>query len=374
MGPGCAGQLPPPAAAGRGRAGLGGRRLPRRRDRLRRRTARGGRASAAVASGADRRTRGRVSSSPTASSTSATTFSPTPATTTSHGARPPRSTRSTGPTRPCDGTPTRPPRTATPTRRSCPSPLDRHDRDDRPPRDPGRVPGAQLGDQHRTAARARGRGARRDDRRHRRPPVAVERRAAGLAAARRWRRIARHRHRPSTRFRCPCCATSSGRGSRWSSPTPPATTASPATRTSPASTPARSWPSRSSAAATLQALLVLENRLIRDAFTTERLDVVKLIAGQLAVSLDNAQLYADYRRIADEQAALRRVATLVARRPVAHRGLRRRRHGDAAAAGRRWRDAGPLRAGRRGHRRRPSRIGGVAPARRRAVQRTRARA
>jgi signal transduction histidine kinase len=62
----------------------------------------------------------------------------------------------------------------------------------------------------------------------------------------------------------------------------------------------------------LQAVLVLENRLIRDAFTPERLDAVKLIAGQLAVSLDNAQLYADYRRVADEQAALGRVATLVA--------------------------------------------------------------
>ncbi|UWP80196.1 AAA family ATPase [Dactylosporangium fulvum] len=64
---------------------------------------------------------------------------------------------------------------------------------------------------------------------------------------------------------------------------------------------------------TLQAVLLLENRLIRGAFTTERLDGVKLIAGQLAVSLDNAQLYAEFRRIADEQAALRRVATLVAR-------------------------------------------------------------
>ena len=63
----------------------------------------------------------------------------------------------------------------------------------------------------------------------------------------------------------------------------------------------------------LRAVLLLENRLIRGAFTTERLDAVKLIAGQLAVSLDNVQLYADYRRIADEQAALRRVATLVAR-------------------------------------------------------------
>ncbi len=63
---------------------------------------------------------------------------------------------------------------------------------------------------------------------------------------------------------------------------------------------------------TLRALLLLENRLIRDAFTTERLDAVELIAGQLAVSLDNAHLYAEFRRIADEQAALRRVATLVA--------------------------------------------------------------
>ncbi|GLY88300.1 hypothetical protein Airi02_062290 [Actinoallomurus iriomotensis] len=64
---------------------------------------------------------------------------------------------------------------------------------------------------------------------------------------------------------------------------------------------------------TLHAVLMLENRLIRSAFTIERLDAVKLIAGQLAVSLDNVQLYAEFRRIADEQAALRRVATLVAR-------------------------------------------------------------
>lgn len=42
----------------------------------------------------------------------------------------------------------------------------------------------------------------------------------------------------------------------------------------------------------LQALLVLENRLIRDAFSSDRLDGVILIAGQLAVSLDNAQVYA----------------------------------------------------------------------------------
>ncbi|HTR21816.1 MAG TPA: GAF domain-containing protein [Gemmatimonadales bacterium] len=62
----------------------------------------------------------------------------------------------------------------------------------------------------------------------------------------------------------------------------------------------------------VQALLVLENRLMRGAFSTQRLDAVKLIAGQLAVSLENAQVYAEFRRVADEQAALRRVATLVA--------------------------------------------------------------
>jgi signal transduction histidine kinase len=43
----------------------------------------------------------------------------------------------------------------------------------------------------------------------------------------------------------------------------------------------------------LRAVLLLENRLIRGAFTTERLDAVKLIGAQLAVSLDNAQLYAE---------------------------------------------------------------------------------
>jgi len=62
----------------------------------------------------------------------------------------------------------------------------------------------------------------------------------------------------------------------------------------------------------LQAVLLLENRLMRGAFT-ERLDAVQLIAGQLAVSLDNAHVYAEFRQIADDQAALRRVATLVAR-------------------------------------------------------------
>src|ERR1700752_5452316 len=39
----------------------------------------------------------------------------------------------------------------------------------------------------------------------------------------------------------------------------------------------------------------------------------ELASGQVDLSLDNAQLYAEYRRLADEQAALRRLATLVAR-------------------------------------------------------------
>ena len=63
---------------------------------------------------------------------------------------------------------------------------------------------------------------------------------------------------------------------------------------------------------TLRAVLLLENRLLAGAFTAGRLNAVNLIAGQLAVSLDNAQLYAGFRQIAGEQAALRRVATLVA--------------------------------------------------------------
>ena len=43
----------------------------------------------------------------------------------------------------------------------------------------------------------------------------------------------------------------------------------------------------------LRGMSLLENRLIRGAFTAERLDAVNLIAGQLAVSLDNAQLYSE---------------------------------------------------------------------------------
>ena len=47
---------------------------------------------------------------------------------------------------------------------------------------------------------------------------------------------------------------------------------------------------------TLRALLLLENRLTRQAFSTGRLDAVLLIAGQLTVSIDNALMYASLER------------------------------------------------------------------------------
>jgi GAF domain-containing protein len=50
-----------------------------------------------------------------------------------------------------------------------------------------------------------------------------------------------------------------------------------------------------------------------DEVMDELLNSAEVPAEQLAVSVDNAQLYAEYHRLAAEQAALRRVATLVAR-------------------------------------------------------------
>lgn len=54
-----------------------------------------------------------------------------------------------------------------------------------------------------------------------------------------------------------------------------------------------------------RAVLMLENRLSRGAFSADRLDAVMLIAGQLAVSLDNAMLYASLeRKVAERTGAL----------------------------------------------------------------------
>jgi diguanylate cyclase (GGDEF)-like protein len=51
----------------------------------------------------------------------------------------------------------------------------------------------------------------------------------------------------------------------------------------------------------LQAILLVENHLIRNAFSVERLEGVTLVAGQLAVSLDNAQLYSSLERKVEER-------------------------------------------------------------------------
>ncbi|MBN1172440.1 MAG: diguanylate cyclase [Micromonosporaceae bacterium] len=56
---------------------------------------------------------------------------------------------------------------------------------------------------------------------------------------------------------------------------------------------------------TPRAMVLLENRLSRGAFTTERLDAVMLVGGQLAVSLDNAALYTSLeRKVAERTKAL----------------------------------------------------------------------
>jgi diguanylate cyclase (GGDEF)-like protein len=70
----------------------------------------------------------------------------------------------------------------------------------------------------------------------------------------------------------------------------------------------------------LRAMLVLENRSRRGAFSADRLDAVMLVTGQLTVSLDNAQLYASLERKVE-----RRTAELEA----ANRALEKLSHTDA---------------------------------------------
>jgi diguanylate cyclase (GGDEF)-like protein len=77
----------------------------------------------------------------------------------------------------------------------------------------------------------------------------------------------------------------------------------------------------------LAAFLLLENRLIRGAFSAERLDGVMLIAGQLAVSLDNAMVYASLEgkvaqrteQLADANQRLRQLSVTDALTGVANR-------------------------------------------------------
>ena len=139
------------------------------------------------------------------------------------------------------------------------------------------------------------RGARRDDRRHRRTPAAVERRPAGLAAAAPGGGGTApvsgtgHEHavpmsvlRYAQRMREPLVVADATRDDRFARDPYFADLDCCSLLAVPILS-----------RGTLQAVLLLENRLIRGAFTAERLDAVKLIAGQLAVSLDNAQLYAE---------------------------------------------------------------------------------
>ncbi|WP_412740606.1 diguanylate cyclase domain-containing protein [Krasilnikovia sp. MM14-A1259] len=95
----------------------------------------------------------------------------------------------------------------------------------------------------------------------------------------------------------------------------------------------------------LRAALVLENRLSVDAFTTDRLGAVTLLAGQLAVSLDNAQLYRRLEtKVAERtsalQAANEQLAALSLTDPLT--GLANRRRFDDAL------DATWTRAGKSG--------------------------
>jgi len=51
----------------------------------------------------------------------------------------------------------------------------------------------------------------------------------------------------------------------------------------------------------MRAILLLENRLAANAFSAKRLDAVRLITGQLAVSFDNALLYASLEQRVDDR-------------------------------------------------------------------------
>ncbi len=84
-----------------------------------------------------------------------------------------------------------------------------------------------------------------------------------------------------------------------------------------------------------RAVLLLENRLSRGAFSADRLDAVMLVAGQLAVSLENARLYASLeQRVAERTAALEQANLQLLRLSVTDplTGLSNRRRFDEVLA------------------------------------------
>jgi diguanylate cyclase (GGDEF)-like protein len=84
------------------------------------------------------------------------------------------------------------------------------------------------------------------------------------------------------------------------------------------------------------ALLILENRLIRDAFTPDRLDGVVLIAGQLGVALNNTMVYASLeRKVAERTEELARANDRLERLSLtdALTGLANRRRLEEVLAG-----------------------------------------
>lgn len=91
----------------------------------------------------------------------------------------------------------------------------------------------------------------------------------------------------------------------------------------------------------LRAILMLENRQRSGAFAADRLEAVQLIAGQLAVSLDNAMLYASLeRKVAERTLALETANRELAALSItdALTGLANRRHFDQVL-GTEWRRA-----------------------------------